>query len=133
MTERREVRAAGAVIPDGSGRILMVRRAREPGLGTWSVPGGRVESGETLEAAAAREVLEETGLTVAIGRCLWTVPVEGEAGVVYEIHDFLGQVVSGELAAGDDAAEVRWFTMAEMERVAPTDDLLGHIRRAGLG
>lgn len=127
-----KVLAVGVVIRDGSGRILMIRRRNAPGVGTWSVPGGRVEPGETLNEAAAREVLEETGLTVSIGRELWTVPVDGAAGVTYEVHDFLGHVISGDLAAGDDAAEARWFSIAEMERVDPSDDLVGHIRRAGL-
>jgi acetyl-CoA carboxylase carboxyl transferase subunit beta len=62
------VLAAGAVIADRHGRLLLVKRARDPQRGRWSVPGGRVEPGESLEAAAVREALEETGLRIEVDR-----------------------------------------------------------------
>jgi 8-oxo-dGTP diphosphatase len=128
----RVVQAAGAVVQDTGGRVLLVRRATEPHSGTWSLPGGRVEPGETLAEAAAREVREETGLDVVVGRRLWTVTVPGPSGTTYEVHDFIAQPLGGELAAGDDASAVRWFTTAELERLTLTDDLLGHLRRSGV-
>jgi 8-oxo-dGTP diphosphatase len=63
--------AASAVICDEAGRVLLVLRGRDPQRGRWSVPGGKVEPGETLEQAATREALEETGLQVRIGPELW--------------------------------------------------------------
>lgn len=100
---------AGAVVHDADGRLLLVRRGREPGRGLWSVPGGRLEAGETTAVAAAREVLEETGLVVEVGRVLGVV----ERGA-YAITDHLATTVGGDLRAGDDADEARWVTAAEL-------------------
>src|SRR4051812_36423779 len=77
------VPCAGAVVRDRDGRLLLVRRGHAPSEGLWSVPGGRVEDGETPEQAAAREVLEETGLYVDVGKLLASVRV-GD----YLVHDF---------------------------------------------
>lgn len=132
MSSRRTPRvlAASAVITDGSGRILLVRRGHEPGRGLWSVPGGKVEPGETLQEAAAREVLEETGLTVTIGRELWTVDVPTGDGRMYEIHDFKATLVGGTLRAGDDADEAAWFTFEELPQVPLVETLLDHLQQA---
>ncbi len=64
------VQCVGAVITDESGRMLLILRGHEPGKGLWSVPGGRIEPGETDEQAVIREVREETGLKVTCGRLL---------------------------------------------------------------
>src|SRR4051812_49854108 len=100
------VECAGAVVRDEAGRLLLVRRGHEPGLGKWSLPGGRIEPDESAAAAAAREVREETGLVVAIGELLTTVDLPGG----YRVHDFAGTVTGGQLRAGDDAHDVRWGT-----------------------
>ncbi|MBA4609080.1 NUDIX hydrolase [Aeromicrobium sp. Marseille-Q0843] len=126
------VPAAGAVVVD-DGRILLVRRGREPGRGLWSVPGGRVEPGESLEAACAREVLEETGLTVTVGPELWVVRLPTGDGREFEIHDFAATVTGGALLAGDDADEAAWFPLGELGTLPLVDSLLDHLRRAGLG
>ncbi len=63
----------GAVVIDGQGRLLMIKRGHEPGAGLWSIPGGRIEPGETDAAALAREMLEETSLSVQVGRLLGRV------------------------------------------------------------
>jgi acetyl-CoA carboxylase carboxyl transferase subunit beta len=91
-----------------------------------------VEPGESPAAAAAREVTEETGLVVAVGR-EWLV-LERPAGpdAVFEIHDFVAEPVGGALCAGDDAADVGWFTPAELARLPLTTDLLAHLSAAGL-
>src|SRR5918996_1214269 len=70
MTSSRAqiIRCVGAVVFDGAGRLLLVRRANEPGRGRWSVPGGRVATGETDHHAVIREVAEETGLEIKITR-----------------------------------------------------------------
>ncbi|MDF2708868.1 MAG: hydrolase [Nonomuraea muscovyensis] len=107
----------GAVIIDGAGRILLVRRGHAPGAGLWSVPGGRVEPGETDAAAVEREVLEETGLRVAAGALAGTVERPGPGGVTYVIRDYLASVTGGETVAGDDAAAVRWCSRRDLARL----------------
>jgi 8-oxo-dGTP diphosphatase len=110
----------GIVVHDGSDgrRLLLVLRGREPSRGTWSVPGGRVEPGETDEAATAREVLEETGLRVWVGRLVGTVERDAPAGGVYVIRDYLCRAVPGAdldaVRGGDDADDARWFTPREV-------------------
>jgi ADP-ribose pyrophosphatase YjhB (NUDIX family) len=113
----RRVPCAGAVITDETDRLLLIKRRNEPGAGLWSLPGGRIEPGETGEQAVAREVLEETGLTVAVGRLLGAVQRPGLAGAVIDIRDYLASVTGGLLAAGDDAADARWVTPAELGRM----------------
>ncbi|MGC5014733.1 NUDIX hydrolase [Streptosporangium sp. DT93] len=108
------VNCVGAIVVDGSGRMLLVRRGRPPGEGLWSIPGGRVEPGESDPEAVTREVLEETGLSVVPGPLAGTVDRPGPGGAVYEIRDYLAEVTGGALAAGDDAADARWFTPAEL-------------------
>lgn len=132
------VLAAGAVVRDPAGRLLLVRRAHDPEAGRWSLPGGRVEAGESPAEAAAREVTEETGLEVVVG-AEWLV-LSRPTGVlaadgtetVFEIHDFLAEPVGGSLRAGDDAAGAGWFTPVELSRLPLTTDLLAHLERAGL-
>lgn len=126
----RPVLAASAVVLDDEGRVLLVRRAHDPGRGQWSVPGGRVESGETLEEACAREVLEETGYVVEVGTELWTAHVPTGDGRHYEIHDFAATVVSGRLVAGDDADDAGWFTLDAMAALPMVDGLLDLLRSA---
>lgn len=119
---------AGAVVTDDAGRLLVVRRAHDPGQGLWSLPGGRVESDELPADAAAREVAEETGLQVTIGTLLGVVHRDyvDAAGrdVTLEIHDYAARVVGGELAAGDDALDARWMSAAELRAAPLTPRLL---------
>jgi ADP-ribose pyrophosphatase YjhB (NUDIX family) len=121
------VECAGAVIRDEAGRLLVVRRGREPARGAWSLPGGLIEPGEAPAEAAAREVLEETGLVVEIGKLLQTVVVMG-----YLVHDFAATVVGGELRAGDDASDVRWCDSAALENMETSAGLLDELRRMGV-
>ena len=115
---------AGAVIRDRDGRLLLVRRGHAPSEGLWSVPGGRVEDGETPEQAAAREVLEETGLEVDVGKLLASVRV-GD----YLVHDFAAEVTGGALQTGDDASDVRWCSFEEAALRPLTPGLLDELRR----
>lgn len=124
--------AASVVIVDDEGRVLLGRRGREPSRGLWSLPGGSVEPGETLERAAAREALEETGLRVRVGRELWMLRVPAGRDRDYELHTFEAAVVGGALAAGDDAAEVRWVDARELERLPLTAGLAERLRDAGV-
>lgn len=108
------VPCVGAIVRDGTGRLLLVQRGGEPERGRWSLPGGRVEPGETDETAVARELLEETGLTVRVGPLVGRVLRPGTAGRTYAIADYACTVAAGELAAGDDAAAVRWCGPVEL-------------------
>lgn len=128
----RTILAAAAVITDPEGRLLLVRRGKEPQRGRWTVPGGSVEPGETLEQAAVREAFEETGARVRVERELGTVLVPGPGDLVYEVHDFAAAREGGEVRAGDDADAVRWVRPEELPGLETTDGLLGHLRRYGV-
>ncbi|WP_433416124.1 NUDIX hydrolase [Microtetraspora malaysiensis] len=114
----------GAIVRDPVGRLLLVRRGHPPGEGLWSLPGGRVEPGESDAEAVRRELREETGLDGAVGVLAGTVLRAGPAGVTYEIHDYLVTAADGRLTPGDDAADARWCTPAELVRLPLTDGLV---------
>lgn len=128
----RVIVAAGVVVVDDAGRVLLVQRGHEPSRGRWSLPGGKVEAGETPAEAAAREVAEETGLIVDVGEELWSLTIPAGDGKVYEVHDFAAQVVGGELSSGDDAAAARWITPEVLGALPVTDGLLDHLARVGV-
>jgi 8-oxo-dGTP diphosphatase len=125
MTSRR-VPCVGAIVRDHDGRLLLVRRGTEPGRGRWSVPGGRIEPDEPATVAAAREVLEETGLPVVVGDSVGVVERAGPDGQLYVIEDFHAELApgAGEPRAGDDADEARWFTEAEVVSLDCVDGLV---------
>ena len=106
----------GAVVHDERGRLLVIRRGRAPNRGLWSVPGGRVEAGESVSAAVEREVREETGLAVRAGAEVGRVRVPGP-GVVYDVVDLSCTLLDPGAApvAGDDAAAVIFADAADLE------------------
>jgi 8-oxo-dGTP diphosphatase len=111
-----------AVVVDGE-QLLLVRRGRAPAAGLWSFPGGRLELGESIEDGARRELLEECGIEVDLGPLLAVVEVvRDEEGSPHHwiVLDYLASVAAGEVVAGDDAEEARWFTLAEIARLMTT-------------
>ncbi len=123
------IAGVGAVVIDGS-KVLLVRRGHEPLKGEWSLPGGALELGETLQQGIAREVLEETGLVVepaGIVEVFDRITQDEASGRVlyhYVLVDFLCHVVGGTLRGGSDADEARWVEREELQeqgeyRVAP--------------
>jgi 8-oxo-dGTP diphosphatase len=118
------VPCAGAVVTRADGRILVIRRGREPSRGLWSIPGGRVEDGENFATAAAREVREETGLTVTVGAVLGRVSLPA-GDDEYDVTDFAATVVGDPdtAVAGDDATDVRWVTRTELDSLETSPGL----------
>ena len=129
-----KVGVGGLVVVEG--RVLLIRRGKAPLLGRWSIPGGTVESGETLEQALIREMAEETGLDVVPGRLLTVLDrIEREGEVVvfhYVILDYLCQCLSeaGAARAGSDALEVRWVRAEELEPLDLTPKALEVVQEA---
>ena len=109
-----------AVVFDAQGRALLVLRGRPPSQGLWGLPGGLLRLGETLQDGARREVAEETGVTIQVeGLAGVFEPIERDAqGRVryhYVVIDFWARHVVGEPQAGDDAAQVRWVGVSELD------------------
>jgi ADP-ribose pyrophosphatase YjhB (NUDIX family) len=111
--------AAGVLAEDGEGRVLLVRRAKEPGRGLLGVPGGFVDIGESAEAAVIREVAEETGAEVVDLGYLGSWPNEYEfRGIAYPVLDlyFTGRARDGSTAAPrHEVAEILWLRPGEVD------------------
>jgi 8-oxo-dGTP diphosphatase len=109
----------GAIVVE-SGRVLLIKRGKAPLLGEWSIPGGMLELGETLRQGAEREAMEETGLVVRAAELLGIfdriVPDETKRTLYhYVLIDFLCERISGDVIAGGDASDARWFRENEVE------------------
>ena len=132
----RPVAAVGAIAFDRRGRVLLVQRGRPPGEGLWTVPGGRIEPGETAAAACAREVAEETGLTAEVLELAELVErigrgPDGALAYHFVILDFLVRVPDGAAPRpGSDAAAAGWFTAEELDALPTTDGLAPVLERA---
>ena len=112
MSARPELCVGGVAIHDGE--LLLIRRGHGPAAGEWSVPGGRVEHGETMAEAVRRELTEETGLDGTADRVLGWVERIGD-GHHFVIVDYVVTVANADEARpGDDAASVRWFPLADV-------------------
>ncbi len=118
------------MIKDDTGRLLLIKRGHEPGAGLWSIPGGRIEAGESDASALVREVREETGLAVLAGRLLGAVQRPGLAGAVVDIRDYVAVVTGGVLTAGDDAADARWVSPAQLAQLDARGELTSGLAEA---
>ena len=113
--------AVGAIVFKNK-RVLLVRRAQPPSQDLWAIPGGKVEIGETLQEAAEREILEETGIIIQAREPVYTFDYIERDGSSqprfhYVIIDLIADYVRGETRAGDDAADVRWVAAEELARL----------------
>jgi ADP-ribose pyrophosphatase len=125
--------AVGAIVFKED-KILLVLRGKPPSKNLWSIPGGSVKLGETLQQAVEREIGEETGLTIIAREPIYTFDVverdeEGRIRFHYVIVDLAADYVSGEPRPGDDAIDVRWVSPKDAKnlKVSPaTANLLNH-------
>lgn len=134
----RPVVGVGGIVID-EGKVLLVRRGREPLKGYWSIPGGAVETGERLEAAVCRELWEETGLSVeplflaAVFQRLMP-DAKGETEYHYVLIDYVCGIAEGaspaEARPGDDADELGWFALDEAETMLMTPGTLDVVASA---
>jgi len=131
MAERE---AAGAIILRADGAVLLVKRARPPLAGQWSLPGGRVEARESPEEAVVREVREETGLEVRVVAFVERVHLARERpdGDAFVIHEYLCAPVRDDapMRAGDDAIDVRWARVQELESLGVSPEARAVVGRA---
>jgi len=113
--------AVGAVVIKNN-NILLVKRKSEPDKNLWAIPGGKIKLGETLQNAAQREVLEETGVSIKAQGPIFAFDVierdtAGKVRIHYVIVDVLAEYIGGEPAASDDAAEARFFSSDECKKL----------------
>jgi 8-oxo-dGTP diphosphatase len=129
----RVVPCVGAVIHDASGRLLLIRRGHDPHRGLWSLPGGRIEAGESPEQAVVREVREETGLEVRPGPPVGRVRIPGD-GVVFDVLDLSCALTStdAEPVPGDDAAAALFADAATLDGLPCTPLLVDTLRAWGV-
>ncbi len=129
----RPVLAVAGVIFEGD-RVLLARRAREPAVGEWSLPGGVVELGESLSGALARELVEEAGVGIEVGGLVHIAEriMRDESGRIrfhYVIADYWGVIVSGSPTAGSDASEVRLVPVEEVQRFPLASEVRRTVRK----
>ncbi len=132
--EKPRVGVGAIVLHDG--KILLVKRGVEPGKGLWAIPGGTLRLGETLQACAGREILEETGVTVAVGECIYVFDLiqHDEAGKIkfhFVVVDFAALYVEGEPKGADDAEAAGWFSPEEMNGLDVSQNTLKALHSIG--
>ena len=113
--------AVGAIVFKEN-KVLLVLRGKPPAENLWSIPGGSVELGETLQEATEREIREEAGITIRAREPVYTFDVlerdnKGNVRFHYVIVDLAADYISGELRPGDDAVDVRWFSADEVNKL----------------
>ncbi|TFV83240.1 NUDIX domain-containing protein [Blastococcus sp. CT_GayMR16] len=127
------VRCVGAVVHDAAGRLLLIQRGHDPHRGLWSLPGGRIEPGESPEEAVVREVREETGLEVVPRRPVGRVTIPGDR-VVFDVVDFACTLTGAGQSPvpGDDAAASLFADAATLQGLPCTPGLVETLRGWGV-
>jgi len=125
--------AVGAVVFNNN-RVLLVRRGQPPAQDLWAIPGGKVGLGETLQEAAEREILEETGVIIHAGRPIYTFDLlekdqHGRIRFHYVIVDLIADYVAGSIRAGDDAKEARWVNPYEIHQLSINPNTLSLLQK----
>jgi 8-oxo-dGTP diphosphatase len=118
------------------GKVLLVLRGIEPSRGLWAIPGGTLKLGETLQQCAAREILEETGITIKVGDCVYVFDFierddKGKIKFHYVVVDFTAEYISGEPKGADDAAEASWLAPEELNSLLVAKNTLAALRSIG--
>jgi 8-oxo-dGTP diphosphatase len=117
-------------------KVLLVLRGIEPGRGLWAIPGGTLKLGETLQECAAREILEETGITIVVGQCIYVFDLieRDDAGKIkfhFVVVDFAAFCVSGEPKGADDAVDACFFSPSELTALPVSQNTLKALHSIG--
>ena len=118
------------------GKVLLVKRGIEPSYGLWAIPGGKLKLGETLQECAARELLEETGIMIKVGACIYVFDLlerddKGKIKFHFVVVDFAADYISGEPKGADDALEARWLSGEELSNLPVSQNTLAALRSIG--
>lgn len=110
-------------------QVLLIKRGQAPNAGQWAIPGGRIQMGETLQQAAEREILEETGIHIKAGDPVFAFDLlqhndDGQCQLHYVVVDLAADYLSGEPVAGDDATEARWVSACELGELSVNETTL---------
>ncbi|ESP62496.1 ADP-ribose pyrophosphatase [Smithella sp. ME-1] len=117
-------------------KVLLVKRGIEPSKGFWAIPGGTLKLGESLQECAAREILEETGLTIVVGECIYVFDLIerddiGKIKFHFVVVDFAALYVSGEPKGADDAVDARFFSPEELTDLPVAINTINALRSIG--
>lgn len=109
--------------------VLLIKRGKEPRKGQWSIPGGRIEPGETEAIAALRELMEETAITASLGPKIEIIDADFGNGP-YRLHDYVAKWQTGEPVAGDDAAHAEFVPLSKIDDLGMWSETTRIIRKA---
>jgi 8-oxo-dGTP diphosphatase len=124
----RPVVGVGAVVMK-EGKVLLVKRGIDPSKGLWAIPGGSLKLGETLQAGAEREIMEETAITIKAKDPVYSFDFferddDGRVRFHYVIVDMIADYITGEVQGGDDALEARWVSQGELKEMEVSKNTL---------
>lgn len=131
-----EPRVGVGAITIKDGKVLLVKRGVEPSKGLWAIPGGTLKLGETLQECAAREILEETGITIKVGGCIYVfdfIEYDDQRKIKfhYVIVDFAAEYVAGVPQGADDALEARWLSPEDLKKLPVAKNTMNALRTTG--